>query len=100
MTITHQDVQAAAGNDLVAAEQALRKAIDQHQQAEALLMGGDPIAADLYQAGFRAGIEEGERRAAERAEQAAAAFIDYLRTDPAATPQPVPPLDNDWRSAA
>lgn len=93
MTTTHHDDRPAAGDDLAAAEQVLLEALAEHQRAEALLMSGDPIAADLYQAGYRAGIEEGERRAAARAEQAAAAFLDYLRTDPAATPRPVPPLE-------
>lgn len=93
MTTTHHDDRPAAGDDLAAAEQALLTALAQHQRAEALLMSGDQIAADLYQLGYRAGIEEGERRAAERAERSAAAFLDYLGCDPAATPRPIPPLE-------
>lgn len=71
-----------------------------HTRAVTLLRKVDPVAVELYELGFRAGMGEGERRAGERAQQAAAAFLAYLAEEPAATPRPIPPLENDWRAAA
>lgn len=82
------------------APDALLHEIEQvNARAVALLRTADPIACALYEMGHRAGIEEGERRAAERAERAASAFLAYLAEDDECTPQPVPPIENSRRAA-
>lgn len=63
-----------------------------HTRAVALLSTADPVAVELYELGFRAGVEDGERRAGERAQHAANAFLAYLAEDDDCTPRPVPPL--------
>lgn len=71
----------------------LRELFAARDRAYELLRAVDPVAVELYQAGFRAGIEEGERRADDQGERDAGAFLNYLAEDADATPGPIPPFE-------
>lgn len=65
-----------------------------HDRAVDLLRRADPVAVELHELGYRAGLEAGERQAAARAARDAAAFLAYLAEDPDTTPRPIPSLDH------
>lgn len=73
---------------------------DIHDRAVGLLRSAEPVASELHQLGYRAGVHDERRQAAAVAEAAAARFLDYLAEDPEATPCPLPPLENDRRATA
>lgn len=80
--------------------QILRELTGIRGRAEDLLRRADPVAAELYQLGYREGVEVGERRAGERAARAADQFLYYLAEDDGCTPRPIPPLDHPRGAAA
>lgn len=98
-TATDTPVGNAMGHDLATTAEIIREAMGHRLRAEELLRSADPLAVELYQAGYRDGLVDGERRASERAAHEAARFINYLAEDPEATPGPIPPLEN-YRGAA
>ncbi|WP_143470080.1 DUF2799 domain-containing protein [Kocuria marina] len=85
------------------AEDTVRQAEAVHRRAEDLIRAGNPVAVELnetaWQAGFRAGIAEGERRAAARAAQWTTRFLHELGVLP-----DIPALESthdlNWRAAA
>ncbi|MFI7584850.1 hypothetical protein ACH9DO_13785 [Kocuria sp. M1N1S27] len=87
-------------DDPVLQREVLAEVLDVHDRAVRLLRSAEPVASELYQLGYRARAANERRQAAAVAEDAATRFLDYLAEDPEATPHPLPPLENDWRTAA
>lgn len=98
---TEHDTTGASGHDLPTAGEVLREALGVRLQMEEKLRAADPLTVEAHESGvrlgFHLGVQEGERRAGERAEKAAGRFLDYLAEDPAATPGEIPPLQRTPR---
>lgn len=94
-------VGSASDHDLPTAGEVLREALGIRLQMEEKLRAADPLTVEAHESGvrlgFHLGVQEGERRAGERAEKAAGDFLDYLAEEPAATPGEIPPLQRTHR---
>ena len=92
-TGVQENTRAATNGYSTGPDALLHEILAVHARAEALLRAVDPVACELYQLGYRAGLADGDARAGARAQTAAQQFLDYLSEDPDATPGPIPPLD-------
>lgn len=98
-TVAGTPVGRASARDLPTVADIIREAMGHRLRAEEMLLAADPVAVELYELGYRQGVEEGERRAGERAARDAARFLAYVAEEPQATPGRIPPLE-DYRGAA
>lgn len=93
--MSHQSTNKPPDVTALTAEDAVRQAMAVHRRAADLVRAGNPVAVELnetaWQAGFRAGIAEGERRAATRAEEWAQRFLCELGVLPAIPPLAIVP---------